>query len=197
MLAWTHPEETCMRSLHRTFNNRTFEEGGRLHGGFWLGIKKTERRYLRIDGEPVAELDFGQMRLRLLYARARVQPEGEDLYDIPCRGYTRDGVKGLINAAISASKRQTRMPKEMRDHFEGDMTYAAAIKAIEDRHRPIKHLFFKGLGLKLQAQEAEIMIELLLALRDKGIMSKPMASAPMASATVGSRAHPARTRTFW
>jgi hypothetical protein len=145
-----------------------------MFGGFWMDIKKTERRYLRIDDEPIAELDFGQMGLRLLYARAGVEPEGEDLCDIPCRGYTREGVKGLINAAISADKRQTRMPKGMRDHFEAKLTYAAAIKAIEDRHHPIKHLFFAGLGLKLQAQEAEIMMALLLALRDRGITALPI-----------------------
>jgi hypothetical protein len=31
------------------------------------------------------------------------------------------------------------------------MTYAAAIRAIESRHYPIKHLFFRGMGLKLSS----------------------------------------------
>jgi hypothetical protein len=166
--------DTSLRTSYRIFNNGSFEEGGRLYGSFWTGLKKTRRQYLRIDGEPVAELDYGQMGLRLLYAQAGVQPEGNDLYDIPCWGYTRKGVKGLINSAISSDKRQTRMPKGTRDHFAGQITYAAAMRAIEDRHRPIKHLFFKGLGLKLQVQEADIMVALLLALRDEGITALPI-----------------------
>jgi hypothetical protein len=166
--------DTSLRTSYRIFNNGSFEEGGRLYGTFWTGLKKTRRQYLRIDGEPVAELDYGQMGLRLLYAQVGVQPEGDDLYDIPCGSYTRQGVKGLINAAISSDKQQTRMPKGTRDHFEGHMTYAAAMRDIEDRHHPIKHLFFKGLGLKLQVQEANIMVALLLALRDQGITALPI-----------------------
>jgi hypothetical protein len=166
--------DTSLRTSYRIFNNGFFEEGGRLYGTFWTSLKKTRRQYLRIDGEPVAELDYGQMGLRLLYAQAGVQPEGDDLYDIRCGGYTREGVKGLINSAISSDKRQTRMPKGTREHFEGQITYAAAMRAIEDRHHPIKHLFFKGLGLKLQVQEADIMVALLLALRDQGITALPI-----------------------
>jgi hypothetical protein len=66
------------------------------------------------------------------------------------------------------------MPKGTREHFEGQITYAAAMRAIEDRHHPIKHLFFKGLGLKLQVQEADIMVALLMALRDQGITALPI-----------------------
>jgi hypothetical protein len=166
--------DTSLRTSYRIFNNGSFEEGGRLYGTFWTSLKKTRRQYLRIDGEPVAELDYGQMGLRLLYAQAGVQPEGDGLYDILCGGYTRKGVKSLINSAISSDKRQTRMPKGTRDHFVGQITYANAIKAIEDRHHPIKHLFFKGQGLKLQVQEADIMVALLLALRDQGITALPI-----------------------
>jgi hypothetical protein len=164
--------DTSLRTSYRIFNNGSFEEGGRLYGSFWTSLKKTRRCYLRIDGEPVAELDYGQMGLRLLYAKAGVQPEGDDLYTIEREGFTREGVKRLINAAISSDKRQTRMPKGTRRHLW--VSYAQAIKAIEDRHHPIKHLFFKGLGLKLQVQEADIMVALLLALRDQGITALPI-----------------------
>jgi hypothetical protein len=166
--------DTSLRASYRIFNNGSFEEGGRLYGTFWTSLKKTRRQYLRIDGEPVAELDYGQMGLRLLYAQAGVQPEGDDLYYIPCLGYAREGVKGLINAAISNDKPQVRMPKGVRDGFEKFITYGQAWKTIEARHHPIKHLFFKGLGLKLQVQEADIMVALLLALRDQGITALPI-----------------------
>jgi hypothetical protein len=41
--------DTSLRTSYRIFNNGSFEEGGRLYGTFWTGLKKTRRRYLRID----------------------------------------------------------------------------------------------------------------------------------------------------
>lgn len=166
--------DTSLRTSYRVFNNGSFEDGGRLYGNFWLDIKKTRRRYLRIDGEPVAELDYGQMGLRLLYASIGVQPEGDDLYVVNREGFTREGVKKLIHSAISTNKRLSRMPRGLRRHVPGWVSCAQALEIVEDRHHPVKHLFFKGLGLKLQVQEADIMVALLLALRDQGIIALPI-----------------------
>jgi hypothetical protein len=53
-------------------------------------------------------------------------------------------------------------------------TRSCTCATIEDRHQLIKHLFFKGLRLKLQVQEADIMVALLLALRDRSITALPI-----------------------
>ena len=79
-----HPVDLSQRQLRRVFNNGSFNQGGRLFGGFWMELKKERRREdLRIGGLAIAELDYGQMALRLLYGmRGATPPEG-DLYAIP------------------------------------------------------------------------------------------------------------------
>ena len=69
--------DTTARRLHRVFNNGSFNQGGRLWGGFWMNLPKTERRNgLVIDGEDIVELDYGQMALRLLYGKVRKTSRG-------------------------------------------------------------------------------------------------------------------------
>jgi hypothetical protein len=60
-----------------------FDRARRLHGAFWMGLEASRRGGLRVQGEPVAELDYSSMFARLAYARLGVDaPEG-DLYAIP------------------------------------------------------------------------------------------------------------------
>jgi hypothetical protein len=79
------PSDTRLR---RYFSRYSFQSGGRLFGGFWQRLSENERlNGILIDGEEVAEVDYGQIAARILYGLAGVQvPEG-DLYEIP--GLTR------------------------------------------------------------------------------------------------------------
>ena len=53
------------RRLKRLFNNGSFEQHGRLYGGFWLPMKSEDRHYcLTIKGSPIAVLDFGRLSFR-------------------------------------------------------------------------------------------------------------------------------------
>ena len=102
---------TSDRRLRRYFTvfkhgGQTFDRSGRLFGGWWLHLKKERRGNIRIQGEPVAILDFASMFGRLAYAHQGLQaPEG-DLYDLTglLRGYDtsindhRKGVKAVFNA---------------------------------------------------------------------------------------------------
>ena len=46
------------RTLRRTFNNKSWQQGGRLSGGFWMTMPRKDRfRLIRIGGEPVADGD--------------------------------------------------------------------------------------------------------------------------------------------
>ena len=59
------------RYLRRIFNNSSFEQGGRLYGGFWQRMTSEERAvHIRINQDAVVECDYGQMSLLLLYAEA-------------------------------------------------------------------------------------------------------------------------------
>ncbi|MBY9045439.1 hypothetical protein K7460_29510, partial [Pseudomonas fluorescens] len=46
------------RTLRRTFNNKSWQQGGRLSGGFWMTMPRTDRfRQIRMHGKPVADVD--------------------------------------------------------------------------------------------------------------------------------------------
>jgi hypothetical protein len=81
----SHPQvDPAQRRLRRIFNNADFAQGGRLYGGFWQPMSSDARQeHILIEGDWCVELDYGQMSLLLLYARAQAQdhvPSG-DLYD--------------------------------------------------------------------------------------------------------------------
>ena len=57
--------DTSNRCLRRYFNNHSFEQGGRLFGGFWQHLSKSQRRDITIDGMPTVTLDYGQMAYKL------------------------------------------------------------------------------------------------------------------------------------
>src|SRR5262249_31211247 len=139
-------------------------------------LSKYERRSIKVDGERTVELDYGQMALRLLYAQAGVQAPPGDLYRIPSshRRWKREGMKKVINALLSSETEKTRFPDGLKREFEPADKFREVRKAIEEHHQPIRHLLCKGAGVKLQALEAEIMIELLLTLKGKGITALPI-----------------------
>jgi len=77
-----------------------FDLSGRLFGGFWQGLKRNRRVGIRIDGEPVAYLDFSSMFARLAYASKGVQPPPGDLYAIPGLEGHRNAVKLGVSALL-------------------------------------------------------------------------------------------------
>src|SRR5690606_7160870 len=46
-----------------------WDRGGRLYGGWWINLPKSERRHRRINGEPTVERAYGRLHPTLLYAR--------------------------------------------------------------------------------------------------------------------------------
>ena len=74
----TNPND---RYLRRIFNNNSFDQGERLYGGFWQRLMSEIRyEHIRINKDMIAECDYGQMSILLLYAEAEAQdqlPEGD------------------------------------------------------------------------------------------------------------------------
>ncbi len=105
------PVLTSLRELHRSFNLpagtpvgvQRFDLGGRLFGGWWQSLEKQRRRSIRLDGEPIADLDFAAMFLRLAYLEVGQSPPEGDLYAaVPGLSGWRKGVK--VAACYSACK---------------------------------------------------------------------------------------------
>ena len=135
--------------------------------------KEVRRNDLIIEGEPVVELDYGQMALRLLYGKAGVPLPDGDLYDVPSLS-SRGGVKKIINAALFADKTQVRMPMGTRKYFQNDVTYKYALTTIANHHAPIAEHFFNGLGMELMFMESEVLIEVLRRVQDQGKVALPL-----------------------
>ncbi|MCK1490729.1 hypothetical protein IVB14_09970 [Bradyrhizobium sp. 180] len=165
------------RSLRRIFNNGTWLHGGRLAGGFWMSMARTERPRIRINGQRVAEVDYRQLFPRLAYVRARApQPEG-DLYDVFGSGTGRDGCKKLMNALLFAQGPLKNWPEDTNRYFPDGINLRTAIEMLAAKHAPIAHLFGKGLGFQLMRIESDMLIEVLTELSAAGVIALPLHDA--------------------
>jgi hypothetical protein len=179
-----HPIDPTKRSLRRIFNNGSWLEGGRLYGGFWETMPRKQRfQYLRLDGEPVANVDFGQLFTRLAYHKAGCEPQGDDLYDILGDGSHRAGFKRLMNAMLFARAPLKGWPEGVKQEMPQGMSLKVACSAIQKRHAPLAHLFHTGLGFRLMFMESEALIPACLELCASGIPVLPLHDSVLVSSS--------------
>lgn len=164
------------RDLKRVFINGSFEEFGRLCGGFWSNMKNEDRREITIGEDWVVSLDYGQMGLRLAYSLAKAPITFDDGYLIPGWEKAREGTKKLINIMLNTSNRDNwyisstiKKAYKYRENIEGQL-----FKDVFEFHAPIAHLFGQPLGNKFMFLESEILIDVLLELNEKGITALPV-----------------------
>lgn len=168
---------TARRFLRRTFNNGTFDNGGRLFGGFWMEMKADHRlERMTINGSPVASIDFGQLGPRVLYGMAGQAPPEGDLYAVPGLEGHRPGVKRLFNAMIFATKPLLRKPKETADLLP-NMSLPELEGRIGAAHPALVPLFGRGVGHRVHRVESDILIRVLLSLETQGIPALPIHDA--------------------
>lgn len=195
------PVDVLDRAMRRHFvvhggqDANRFDQGGRLFGGFWQQLPSSRRSSLRIDGEPVADLDYSAMFTRLAYARLGATPPPGDLYDMPeLRGY-RSGVKMAMNCLLfDKSNRRSMWPSEMgvgvgddeealvrgseAAEFDArlpeDWTVKRTRAAILNKHPNLKPAWGIQLGYSLMFQESRILIAVLLELLSRNIVALPM-----------------------
>jgi hypothetical protein len=172
------------RRLRRVFTRGRFDCGGRLFGGFWQSLTKKERRQgVDIQNQRAVELDYGQMNPRILYGLCGAQPPAKDLYLLPGLEEHRNGIKKVMNAMLFTTKRLTRMPKGVRAEFSKSHPVWKVMDTIEEHNGPIKDRFFTGIGHSVQFHESRIMVDLLLTLRDRGIVALPIHDGVMIPVT--------------
>ena len=177
-ISCSHPQvDPAQRRLRRIFNNSDFAQGGRLYGGFWQPMSSDERQeHILIEGDWCVELDYGQMSLLLLYARAQAQdhvPSG-DLYDLSEYGIPaecRKGIKKVMQAIINSPEIPRRLPKRSRKHFPSRINLKDIIRAVEKKHPVIFPLMTSGIGMQLFRKESNILVDVLEALRSIGIVA--------------------------
>ena len=188
------------RCLKRIFNNADFAQGGRLYGGFWQRLKHSERlEGIIIDDNIIAELDYGQMGLLLLYGlEGAVPPEG-DLYDLSEYNIPtscRPGIKKVIQAAINTSKPLGRMPQGVRKTIPRKISLSEVLEAVKKRHPAIAHKFGASVGMQLMRKESDILVEVLLALKSKNITALPIHDAVLVNGNYDKEARDIMIKVF-
>jgi hypothetical protein len=161
----------------RIFNNGNWQQGGRLYGYWPMNLRKSERHHLRIDNEPLSDLDFGSCFVALLhvYDGTEFDPDAPDPFTIEGHEEQRDIIKQCAYAILNAPKRMknypngviedgSRPPMRWRDMEDVIFTYIPLF----EQYR------YTGLGLKLMRQESDILIAVLLDLIERGIGFIPM-----------------------
>lgn len=191
------------KSLSRIFNNRSFHNGGRLYCGWWQGVPRDFRKYIRINWMNTVEVDFSAMHINLIYWLQGVPVPDGDLYTLA--GFpdgTRKVVKQSLLTLINA-KTRTKGMNSIREHIAGTkvrkqvvngkhetvrkkipeddrivlppgVKIEEVIEAFEEKHTAIKNWFFSGKGVELQYWDSEIAIEILLRLAEAGVPCLPL-----------------------
>jgi len=192
------PIEPYRRSLHRVFNNKNWNAGGRLWGGYWMNMERTERfRTIRIAGEEIANVDYGSLFPRIAYAHAQAgQPEG-DLYDVTGDGTCRDGWKKLINAMLFGTKPLRGWPTDTLEAFPKGTKLTDAVAAIKRKHAPIAKLFERGLGFQLMRHESDMLVSVITALFKKGITALPLHDSVLVARSQAETAKRFMEAEFW
>ena len=75
------------------------------------------------------------------------------------------------------NKHMSRFPKGVKQMFKDDIRFQEVSDAIQRYHSGIAHKFYVGIGHYLQYLETQILIKVLLGLKDLGIHALPIHDA--------------------
>jgi hypothetical protein len=171
------------RRLFRYFSvtddEERFDKGGRLFGGFWINLKKARRGNIRINGEPIADLDYKNMFARLAYARVGHEPLEGDLYDLTglLEGYDRtnedhrDGVKQSFNSLLNGGRAGSR---DLYDLLPEGSTPKKVREAVRAKHPALAPILETTVGMNLMFTESEVLLRVLERLMEQGIVALPI-----------------------
>lgn len=151
-----------------------FEFHGRLYGGFWMTLKASERHRIRIDGEPIADLDFASMFPRLAYIEVGREPPEGDLYALPGLEGHRDGAKAAMSALLSYPSKMKMLPPRLKQLLPGGWTASRLRQAFADHHPHLVPYFEKDFGLDLMLIESRILLAAMRRLMEEDVPALPM-----------------------
>ncbi len=162
--------------MFRTDHPRSerFDLHGRIFGGFWHHLPKEQRHGIRLNGQPIVEMDFSSMFPRLAYIEAGEEPPGgdEDLYagvDMP-----RDAAKIAMSALLWRNGPMRRLPDKLKELLEPGWNGHRVTAALAHKHSAISGMFGTGCGLRLAYLESRVLMSALLKLVSKDLIALPL-----------------------
>lgn len=160
--------------LYRKFV-RTWDEGGRLYGGWWQTVSKAERAHLTIDGQSTVELDYGRLHPTILYAQVGLTLD-HDPYVVP--GFDGPGVrevgKRTFNRLLNGQSERLKPEPQDIDQLGPDIAFDDLVSALHAMHAPIAHAFGTKISATLQRIDSDIIVEVLRRTTSAGIPALPI-----------------------
>ena len=171
-------------ALARTYNEDSWERGGRHFAGWWQQIPSAQRAKLLIDRKETVELDFSGFNTRALYHLSGQKFEG-DVYDIPeirrlfedqgidWEAEGRGVVKNALNILIGA--RSDKAIYKMVEKFpDPKVPLNKFVPLIRKYHAPIREFLGKGMSTFLINRESVICNEVILNGMSSGLIILPV-----------------------
>ena len=155
------PIDLNKKVLVRIFINSSFGEGGRFYRGWWQNVPSEYRPFITINSKYTQEHDYSQLNPNMIYSLYNHELGSEDAYSRVLGPEHRDVVKQAFNAMFQRNKPLESKPKGINIDEIG-MTWKELRQAILNAHKPIKDLFFTGLGNKLQFEDSIIAENVML-----------------------------------
>ncbi len=171
------------QSLHRVFNLESFKKGGRFYGGAHLDIQSHMRGFIKINGEPVVELDYDALHVVMLYHLGGLYIDLEqDPYDIIAGPEDRAIKKTVMLTAINAKDDELAVKgirkKLVDDGIKGEVLTKESIKSLLCRaklaHPDIADDIGSGKGRMLQNLDSRIADAILTSLMAENIPALPV-----------------------
>jgi hypothetical protein len=158
------------KSVHRVFNNRSFKQGGRFYGAWWIGCPSVLRKYITLNGEPTVELDYSGVHIHLLYAMRGINyaEKQEDPYmlddGLPNRSLNKLILLTALNAETPEDARdsvynQLRKSGELADYNfnRSKKPIMDKLELLKEKHKPIQDDIASNKGIILQYYDSCII----------------------------------------
>ena len=157
--------------LHRIWNNKNWDHGGRFYGADYQQLNEQERAILTIDGSPVVELDYSALHLRMLY-----HLEGKDFTGDPYQAVAagnpniRKLLKIICLVGINAASpvqaliavERNKDAKPLIEKFEkSGKKLEGLLDSFKKVHHPIASKLYSGAGIELQNKDSKIAADIL------------------------------------
>ncbi len=170
-------------SCHRVFNNSSFKSGGRFYGASHLDIPSHMRGFIRINGEPVVELDYDALHVVMLYHLRGIDIDlAQDPYDRIVgpedRSIKKIALLTAINAPTEAKAiggiRKELVDKGYRDDILKDKALKSLIARAKLAHTDIADYIASGKGIELQNIDSRIADAILTNMMAENIPALPV-----------------------
>jgi hypothetical protein len=164
------------RLVRRQFSNGSFFHDGRLFSAL-QNLPANQRPGLRLQGQPVAVVDFVGMNVQLLYVMDGKTPPTGDPYAFEGFDGHRRFAKIFFNALLFSRGPLRAFPDDKEAPRPRGLKLRDAIKAVKDLHPTVAGHFGTGIGHKLAFLESNFLIRALLECKGTGLAAYPLHDA--------------------